>query len=186
MNDANTSIPYKQLGGMLRRLREQHLESTAEVSGAVEIEENDLSHIESGKVRPSQDILLLLISHFGIEEDRAAELWHLAGYENRLEEDSDPTRGEADFKQRPQQMMVMIDPRIMYSDSVEVTANQQGVVMSFSQIAGQETGPLTISRIGMSHDQAKAVMGVLHQVLYNRENPGNTRRLEGGPEKDPK
>jgi hypothetical protein len=32
----------------------------------------------------------------------------------------------------------------------------------------------------MSYDQAKAVMGILHQVLYNQDNPGSARRIEGG------
>lgn len=182
MNDANTSVPYRQLGGMLKGLREEHRESVAEVSGAVEIDEKELSKIESGQVRPSQDILLLLISHFGIEEDNAAELWRLAGYEGRFIDTDDDMHMDQD-KQRAQAMMVMIDPRVMYSDSVEVTANQQGVVMSFSQSGGPNAAPLTIARIGMSAEQAKAVMGVLHQVLYNRENPGNTRRLNDGPEK---
>lgn len=182
MNDANTSTPYRRLGGVLKGLREEHRESLAEVSGAVEIDEAELSKIETGQVRPSQDILLLLISHFGIEEDRAAELWRLAGYEGRFDDDNDSDAAHIDQeKQRAQAMMVMIDPRVMYSDSVEVTANQQGVVMSFSQSSGPNSAPLTISRIGMSVDQAKAVMGVLHQVLYNRENPGNQRRLGDGP-----
>jgi hypothetical protein len=32
----------------------------------------------------------------------------------------------------------------------------------------------------MSREQAKAVMGVLHQALYDLDNPRNPRRLGGG------
>lgn len=178
MSDANTSTPYKRLGSVLKHLREEHRESVAEVSGAVEINETDLARFEAGHERPAEDILLLLISHFGIEDDSATELWQLAGYENRTDDPGHPF--EADAKQRIQAMMVMLDPRIVYSDSVEVVANKQGVIVSFAQTAGPDTQPLTIARIGMSYDQAKAVMGVLHQVLYDHDNPGNTRRLGNG------
>ncbi len=181
MSDANTSTPYKRLGSILKHLREEHRESTAEVSGAVEIDEAELARFEAGHERPAEDILLLLISHFGIEEDHATELWQLAGYENRSDEPSQPI--EFDAKQRTQAMMVMLDPRVVYSDSVEVVANKQGVIMNFAQTAGPGMPPLTIARIGMSYDQAKAVMGILHQVLYSHDNPGNTRRLGGGDSK---
>jgi transcriptional regulator with XRE-family HTH domain len=178
MSDANTSTPYKRLGSILKHLREEHRESVAEVSGAVEINEVELARFEAGQERPAEDILLLLISHFDIEEDHATELWQLAGYENKADEFSQPI--EHDAKQRTQAMMVMLDPRVVYSDSVEVAANKQGVIVNFAQTTGPNMQPLTIARIGMSYDQAKAVMGVLHQVLYNHDNPGNTRRLDGG------
>jgi transcriptional regulator with XRE-family HTH domain len=180
MNSANTHIPFYQLGGKLRALREKRQESLEEVCGAVEIDEPVLQRIESGHERPSEDILLLLISHFEVQDDFAAELWHLAGYDNpgpQLSTDEKPIsdRHEA----RTQAMMIMIDPRVMYSDSVEITANQQGVVINFGQLAGANQ-PLTVSRIGMSYDQAKAVMGMLYQALHDAQNPSNSRRLSDG------
>ncbi len=176
MNDMNKQLPYESLGSQLKHLREHSSESLAEVSGAVEIDEKELNRFEAGQERPSEDILLLLISHFAVHDDKAAELWQLAGYDKPS---SDDTRDQA-HANRTQTMMVMIDPRVMYSDTVEVVANNQGVVLNFSQSAGPNGQPLTISRIGMSHDQAKTVMGILHQVLYNIDNPGNKRRLSGG------
>jgi transcriptional regulator with XRE-family HTH domain len=176
MQDMNKRIPYETLGSQLRHLRERNRESVAEVSGAVEIDEDELGKIESGTERPSEDILLLLISHFAVEDDKAAELWQLAGYDRQEEEhEHEPSQGN-----RPQTLMVMIDPRVMYSDSVEVVTNTKGVVVNFSQNAGQNGQPLTVARIGMSHDQAKMVMGVLHQALYDFENKQNTKRLGDG------
>lgn len=184
MSDANTATPYQRLGSVLKRLREEHRESMAEVSGAVEISDSDLARFEEGQERPAEDILLLLISHFGIEDDHAAELWQLAGYEGKID-DSDRPNLEPDNKQRLQAMMVMLDPRVVYSDGVEVVSNKQGVIMNFSQTAGPDTPPLTVARIGMSANQAQAVMGLLHQVLYDRDNPGNTRRLGDGDKTNP-
>jgi transcriptional regulator with XRE-family HTH domain len=178
MNDMNKQLPYKPLGAILRHLRERNRESVAEVSGAVEIEEIALGRIEAGSERPTEDILLLLISHFSVEDDKAAELWQLAGYDkSTTDDDSDR---EPSSSSRQQTLMIMIDPRVMYSDSMEVTANQKGVVLNFSQSAGQNDQPLTIARIGMSREQAKLVMGVLHQALYDLENPRRPRQLGDG------
>jgi transcriptional regulator with XRE-family HTH domain len=174
MSDTNKRLPYESLGTQLRVLRENHRESMAEVSGAVEIDEKQLGLIESGTERPSEDILLLLISHFAVEDDKAAELWQLAGYDKQTEEHEHDAGNS-----RQQTLMVMIDPRVMYSDSVEVVASDKGVVLNFSQVSGQHGQPLTVSRIGMSREQAKMVMGILHQALYDIDNPGR-KRLDGG------
>jgi len=187
MSDQNKQIPYETLGSQLRHLRERKRESMAEVCGAVEIDEKDLGLIETGAERPSEDILLLLISHFALEDDKAAELWQLAGYDQipaEEEHDHDHVHDhersrESSPSSRQQTLMVMIDPRVMYSDSVEVVADSRGVVVNFSQNAGQHGQLLTISRIGMSRDQAKMVMGILHQALYDLENPKRKRLSDG-------
>ncbi len=178
MSDTSKQIPYESLGSRLKKLREGHKESLAEVSGAVEIEEKELNRFEAGQDRPSEDILLLLISHFGIQDEKAAELWQLAGYD-KVPDHEDDTH-EHSGNSRTQTMMVMIDPRVMYSDEIEIAGNKQGVVLSFSQEAGSHGQPLTVSRIGMSYQQAKTVMGLLHQALYDNENPTNSRRLPDG------
>ena len=180
MSDTEKQLPYQHLGQQLRSLREVSRESMAEVSGAVEIDETDLDRIEAGQTRPSEDILLLLISHFGIQDDKAAELWQMAGYDkphNHDDEDSADSRNS-----RTQAMMIMIDPRVMYSDATEIIANKQGVILNFSQTSGNNPNdkPLTVSRIGMSYQQAKALMGMLHQVLYDRDNPHNPRQIGNG------
>lgn len=179
MTNRDNQLPYETLGTQLRHLRERNRESVAEVSGAVEIDETELSKIESGTDRPSEDILLLLISHFAVEDDKAAELWQLAGYD-RQEDSHEHDQAQAS---RSQTLMVMIDPRVMYSDQVEVVANNKGVVLNFSQSAGQNGQPLTISRIGMSHEQAKMVMGILHQALYDLENQRGRKQLGDGGQK---
>jgi len=184
MSDTNKRTPYEPLGSQLRHLRERSRESVAEVSGAVEIDEKVLHQIETGAERPSEDILLLLISHFAVEDDQAAELWQLAGYDRipQAEDDHDHNH-EPDRQQgggRQQTLMIMIDPRVMYSDNVEVVANERGLVVNFSQAAGQQGQPLTVSRIGMSRDQAKTLMGMLHQALYDLDNPRRKQLGDGG------
>lgn len=178
MSDQSKQLPYETLGSRLKRLREDSRESLAEVSGAVEIEEKALTRIEDGRERPSEDILLLLISHFAVGDDKAAELWELAGYDKQPHSHDDTD--DASRAARTQAMMIMIDPRVMYSDSAEIIANRQGIVLNFSQTTDNGGHPLTVSRIGMSETQAKLLMGLLHQALYNLDNPGGRKELPGG------
>lgn len=177
--------PYHNLGAKLRMLREAQHESLREVSDAVEIDSSTLKRYEAGHDRPSEDVLLLLFSHFAVEEPSALELWHLAGYEGRPdEEDADDDHvHDGPPAMHQHMMMVMVDPRIMYSDGVEAVAGDRGVVLNFSQVNGPNGQPLTVSRIGMSREQAQMLMGVIHQVLYDMDNPAKRRLADGqGPD----
>jgi transcriptional regulator with XRE-family HTH domain len=173
-------VPYQKLGKKLRHLREKQRESVAEVSGAVEIDEVQLSNIEAGKDRPSEDILLLLINHFELGDDFADELWQLAGYQcdhDHHEFDSADHDDREELKQRASALFMVLDPRVVYSDGVEIVSNKQGVIMNFAQTAGANSPPLVTARVGMSYEQARAVMGILHDVLYNRDNKQSQRQL---------
>src|ERR1700760_3871302 len=72
--------PFRTLGRQLKALRNRLNESIAEASGAVEIDAEALASYELGKSRPTEDVLLLLISHFGAKDDEAVRLWEMAGY----------------------------------------------------------------------------------------------------------
>ena len=125
MSNDRQEFPFKPLGERLKIIRQKLHESVAEVSGAVEIDEDALKQIEQGVDRPSEDILLLLINHFGMGDDEAAGLWQLAGY--------DPPRPDQyghshdDFKQDRNLVVVMtVDPRVMYTDGIQVNATNTG------------------------------------------------------------
>jgi transcriptional regulator with XRE-family HTH domain len=176
MSDTNEHEPFKQLGDRLKTLRQKLQESIADVSGAVEIEETALNRIEQGRERPSEDILMLLISHFGMQDDEAAGLWQLAGYEPpRHDHDHDEPNGRNTI------LVMAVDPRVIYSDGVQVHANSNGVVLSFSQANGTQQG-LTTSKIGMSREQARNVIKVMQDAL-NLSEPrqlpsGNTQQTD--------
>jgi transcriptional regulator with XRE-family HTH domain len=157
--------PYRSLGFRLKRLREKLHESLAEVSGAVEIEPENLALIEQGEHRPSEDVLLLLISHLDPQEDEAVKLWELAGYD----QSNLPTAAEEPTS-KPIVMLLQPDSRIMYSDAVNIVTNQQGVVMNFLQTQGN--GPANpIARVGMSQAQAMQVFEALGQSLKRAQQP---------------
>ncbi|HYH75108.1 MAG TPA: helix-turn-helix transcriptional regulator [Candidatus Saccharimonadales bacterium] len=179
MSEQSQEQPFKHLGDRLKTIRQQLHETVADVSGAVEIEEKVLSRIEEGRIRPSEDILMLLISHFNMQDDEAAGLWHLAGYEPPREHDHEHDRERDDAKGDRNTILVMaVDPRVIYSDGVQVHANPNGVVMSFAQNNGTPGGLVT-AKIGMSREQARNVLRVLEDAL----NYSEPRQLAEGEQK---
>lgn len=149
----------------MRKQRESIHESLAEVSGAVEIDIEMLTKIEQGMLLPSEDILLLLITHLAIDEDEATKLWDLAGYEQRknMSDMGDNDSAKQMF------MVIPFDNRVMYSDNIEVTTNKYGVVLNFIQSGNAQ--PTTVSRIGMSREHAQNMMQVLQVSLDQKEQP---------------
>ena len=164
MSEKGQDQPFKQLGNRLKTIRRKLHESVAEVSGAVEIDEPTLTRIEQGNERPTEDILMLLISHFGMRDDEAAGLWQLAGYDQPRSHDHDD-----EAQNNKATILVMaVDPRVIYSDGVQVSANRNGVTISFSQGNGTPNSLIT-AKVGMSRDQAKAVIRTLEDALSRSE-----------------
>ena len=163
MSKQGSKQPYKLLGIRLKLIRQKLQESVAEVSGAVEIDTDMLENFEFGAERPSEDLLMLLISHFGMRDDEAVSLWELAGYDS-AHRNNTPLSDESSNKQLPITMMLALDTRILYSDGINVSANPNGIVVSFTQnVTNNQTVP--IARVGMSREQAQNVMQVLHQAM---------------------
>lgn len=161
-------MPFDQLGKKLKTIREKRRESVAEVSGAVEIDEQVLTRIELGQERPSEDILMLLISHFGMQDDEAAGLWQLAGYDQPMSgDDAEPLPNS-----KTMVMIMAVDPRVVYSDGVQVVTNGSGVIMNFAQGTGTPQALVT-ARVGMSREQAAMVL----QALQNALQPGAPKQL---------
>lgn len=171
MSEKKQEQPYKKLGDRLKTIRQKLHESVSEVSGAVEIDELVLQRIEQGTERPSEDILMLLISHFGMHDDEAAGLWQLAGYDQPRDHDHHSESGN----DKATILVMAVDPRVIYSDGVQVDANKNGVVISFSQNNGSQ-GTLTTAKIGMSREQATSVI----QALQNALEHSQPKRLSDG------
>jgi len=155
--------PFRTLGRQLKALRNRANESIAEASGAVEIEVEALASYELGRSRPSEDVLLLLISHFGAKDDEAVRLWEMAGYGM----DKIPVSHSAndELQIMPATGMAMSEPRILFTDIVDVTVNNYGVVMSFMQGATPNAKPVSVARVGMSREHAKSVLEILKVTL---------------------
>ncbi|HET9173741.1 MAG TPA: helix-turn-helix transcriptional regulator [Candidatus Saccharimonadales bacterium] len=160
MNESKA--PFKTLGAHLKYLREQLKESLAEVSGAVEIDEGQLSRIEAGIERPAEEILLLLISHFDMADQEAVQLWELAGYDGEVPEQLRPEGAQPTGKSIV--MLLALDTRTIYTDGVVIDATPAGITMNFTQVSGQ-SDTMPVARVGMSYEQAQEVLRALYSSL---------------------
>jgi hypothetical protein len=162
MNDNSETGPYNLLGKRLRALRDRANESLAQASEAVEIDVKELASYELGQACPSEDILGVLISHFSAQEDEAARLKELAGYDEnkvvRMSNDIQPDMLSTTFS---------VDNRILFTDIVDVVVNNYGVVMSFLQSSSPNGQPQAVAKVGMSREHAKSVLQIL-QVTLNQ------------------
>lgn len=162
--------PYRSFGEVLRKLRSRASKTPAEVSGAVEIDESRLQSYENGEQRPTEDILLLLIQHFNLKDEQANELWKLAGYHGAPDE-SLYIQDEFGSSQQETVTINVQDPRVVYTDMIQVMVNNYGVVMNFLQGAGPGNQPLAVSRVGMSKEHARSIIDILQKTLDQAEQP---------------
>jgi transcriptional regulator with XRE-family HTH domain len=158
-----SNTPFSELGARLRRLREHRQESIEDASGAAEIDPPTLQSYEDGIERPAEDILHVLLHHFDANEQQVDELWSLAGYRTFDSDKQSPD--DAQFQPTPAVFVLPIDGRILYSDSVHVAVNKQGVVLNFMQNVGPDGKIMPVSRIGMSKQHAKAMIQLLTDCL---------------------
>jgi len=168
--------PYITLGRHLKYVREQSSQSLAEVSGAVEIEERHLQRIEDGLERPAEDILLLLISYFGVKDHEAVQLWELAEYDSDLPEEIRLDNQAVQLESKPMVMLLAVDVRTMYSDGLEAMITPAGVTLHFTQGVNQSQRA-TVARVGMSHQQAQQVIDNLQRALLRAKYLGGTKLL---------
>jgi len=166
--------PYRTLGFQLRSLREKEKESVPDVSGAVEIDSELLEEIEEGVKLPSEDILLLLISHFGLQNEEAMKLWRLAGYDNLTEPNQSPLLENLGHQSAV--FLLPIDSRIIYTDLVQANVNNFGIVLNFQQNNNQQnTQPLIVAKVGMSKEHAANLITILQKII--NEKPPKAKKI---------
>ncbi len=166
-----------KFGNALRTLRRRRHETLAEISGAIELDINKLDEIEAGKLQPSEETVLLLISHFSLKEDEAISFWQLAGYDqSRFGVYSDDNLNEQNA------FVASSDSRILYTDMVHVSVNNYGVVVNFLQGMGMDGKPLVVSRVGMSREHANSLIDVLQKTLQMADAPKQPHQQKQLPE----
>lgn len=174
--------PFRPLGRKLKALRDKAKESLAETSGAVEIDVRELAGYELGQAKPSEEVLLLLISHFGVQDQDAVGLWELAGYGTTKASSIQMTNDDVQtiVKQA-------VDNKILFTDIVDISVNNYGVVMNFLQGSGVVSQPTSVARVGMSREHAKSVLQILQVTLNQTEQiiPKIPRKISAPDNKSP-
>lgn len=160
--------PYEKFGKVLHSLRRKYHTTSAELCGALEINENYLVELENGIERPSEDLVELMIGHFALDDQLADNLWILAGYP--LERLEDVT---VQIAQLPASEL-----KISYTDMVHITVNNFGVVLNFMQNVSPNNQPLVVSRLGMSKEHAKSVADLIYKTLEASKTQKHKKLLE--------
>ncbi len=169
MSDNKSKTPFFDFGQTIKNLRVEANESTSDVAGAIELDTKTINEIEAGIYQPSEDIVLLLISHFGLKDNEASSVWKLAGYDQtltgRITEQNHDDAVKFDYSRQD-------DNPVVYTDIVQVNANRYGVVINFLQSYPGTTNSMAVAKVGMSHEHAKSMLSVLESTLnaINQEN----------------
>lgn len=175
------NTPFAALGNAIRAMRLRAKESILEVSAAIEVTDEKLILFETGELRPSEDVLELVINHFSLADKEADKLWDLAGYNKK--QDMPHAGHEDQIGNQAAIMLLPIDARVVYTDMVHVMVNSYGVVMNFMQGAGHSTAqPLAVARVGMSREHAKSVLEVLQKTLSEADSSASTVKLLESPD----
>lgn len=180
MSTNDKSDKYEAFGARLKFLREQWQQSLHDVSNSLEIDETMLKALESGKALPSPEVLDMLISHFLLTEDQAQDLRELIE-DNKEELESALTGNIEDIISKQLVMFLPVDNRVVYTDSMQATVNESGVILQFMQQAGNGQ-PVPISRVGMSRQHAERVIKVLQETLRHHDQ-GNQKSLPSSDNK---
>ena len=170
-------------------MRQRLQESLGETSGAVEIGVEQLDRFERGAERPSEDILMLLISHFNLLDDEAIRIWEMAGYDSNSRPFADDYRDDAESitpannqhlngRQPVQVMLLALDNRILYTNGAEIVTDETGVVVNFTQSdSNTSQSSNTIARVGMSHTQAEQLLQTLQTALLHKKYLSGPKQL---------
>jgi transcriptional regulator with XRE-family HTH domain len=171
MRENQSQNSFRPLGRQLKTLRVKAQETLVNTSDAVEIDVKQLAAYELGQTRPSEDILLLLISHFNVRENEAIRLWQLAGY------GLGGVAVQVIEANQPQQEKP--GEPVLFTDTVDIIANNHGVVMNFMQTTGKGLQPTTVAKVGMSREHAKSILKILQITLARTEQqlPGIPKRI---------
>lgn len=175
--------PFESFGNKLRIYRQRNRKNITSASKALKIDRTHLSKLENGHERPSQKVMLAIVSHYSLSVAETAELWALAGYQhgwggtqqgkgvtgmdlNGIGTANKPPQGATQL-----QINTPADKPILYCDSVFVSSNQFGVVMDFVQAGFGATTTANkqqlnvVSRVGMSREHAKVMLETLLKNL---------------------
>ena len=78
-----------------------------------------------------------------------------------------------EMKYPPIMLLMPMDSRVIYSDKSEVVASTNGLVINFMQFPNGPYPNQTVSRIGMSHEQASELVNILNKTLMHSKKAKN-------------
>jgi DNA-binding XRE family transcriptional regulator len=158
----NQQYPFAALGAQIRQYREQWNQSLVELSHTLELDASVLEAIESGKTLPNEDVLDMIIEHFLLTDEQADDLIKIIDdYDNNTQEAI--AKGLEEFMHKQMVMVMPLENKVVYTDSMQATVNKGGVVLQFFQNAQGQNVP--VSKVGMSREHAEKMIEVLRATI---------------------
>jgi transcriptional regulator with XRE-family HTH domain len=160
--------PYDKLGAKIKAMRLKANETILGLAEALEIGRAKLSQIERGLIKPSEDEVAMLINRYKVPGQKAEQLWEMAGYDNN---DLVPDEVMHEISQKIVKTVVVMpaDARITYTDMVNTSVNNYGMVLNFMQTASNGLPAMAIARVGMSIEHARSVAKVINDTISQYE-----------------
>lgn len=171
--------PYRAFGAKIKHFRQQWKQSVSDVSGTLEIDEIFFKEIESGKVLPTENQLDMIINHFLLTKEQADELRTLAQMQTDQQNADQLIGGVEDMLMKQLVMYMPIEQKVVYTDGMNVTVNQHGVVLQFTQNNGtnSKNKSNTVCQVGMSREHAEKVVEVLKKTLSEHDKNHKPKHL---------
>lgn len=176
----------RELGKKIKSYRLLQKENITEASKAMGINRTYLSKLENGHIKPSLEVLNVLIKHYSLSPKESSLLSTLAGHGGGgLIMDNFKRREVPKVEEKTianpnvssgVQVNVSDKTPVLYTDSVFVTSSQYGVVFDFAQNMGSTNQQNIVARVGMSREHARVLLNVLQERLQKDERKQNVKR----------
>ena len=82
------------------------------------------------------------------------------------------------IKNKSSAKIVLPDIPILYTDNINMFANDDGVILNFTQRIDEKNAPEVVARIGMSREHAKKFISKLTGLLLNTDSNLNKKGKE--------
>lgn len=180
--------PFIKLGSRIKEYRVRKGENITQAAKALRLDRTYLSRLENGHLQPTGHLLERICDYYAISEDKASEIYTLAGYagkdivmqnkegggvEKRMEENQ--ISGNKDSKGI--ELNVPNNAVVLYTDSAFVTTNEFGICIDFAQRLGSTNKHNVVTRVGMSKEHARALIKILQERL-DQKPLETTKRVE--------
>lgn len=172
----------------IKETRNSRRQTLDDMSSLMGIDKAYISRIENGKVRPSKSFLEKFISVYSLSKLESDSIMSLAGYLTTYRDklNSQTTRGEVSqvmegdnkLPVNTQTATVNVPPdlKVLYSDSIFLTATKYGLTIDIAQTLGPTNSQTVVARIGISKMHALELSKLLNKKIAEIE------KLEKGDE----
>lgn len=169
-----TDKRYKELGDFLLQLRKEKFpgKGLKQVAPLLDIEYSYLNKLENGLQKPSLSLLHRIRTEYNLDNQQQQYIFKYSGYGSGVIS-VDNSKSNVDSKQGNQSLS--IDPNktpVFYVDNINISANNFGFVVDFSQRVALTNNFNVVARVGMSEQHVQVFVEQLSNLIKKRKYKG--------------